>query len=48
MYRNEILRTLKTHESELRKMGVDHIALLRVMCASRGTPREWYCWSSCS
>lgn len=27
MYRDYILRTLKTHESELRQMGVDHIAL---------------------
>jgi predicted nucleotidyltransferase len=27
MYRDDILRTLKTHEDELRQMGVDHIAL---------------------
>jgi predicted nucleotidyltransferase len=27
MYRDDILRTLKTHESELRQMGVAHIAL---------------------
>lgn len=27
MYRDDILRTLKNHESELHKMGVDHIAL---------------------
>lgn len=25
--RDDILRTLKTHESELREMGVDHISL---------------------
>lgn len=27
MYRNDILKILKTHEPELRQMGVDHIAL---------------------
>lgn len=27
MYRDDILRTLKIHESELRRMGVEHIAL---------------------
>lgn len=27
MYRDDILRTLKNHETELRQMGVDHIAL---------------------
>jgi predicted nucleotidyltransferase len=27
MYRDDILRTLKIHETELRQMGVDHIAL---------------------